>query len=530
MRLTLSLVLWLILAAFSAPSAQDTAPDVEEGPQGCPVVLDGHVLFEVVRPAGSRFSADERAAAISARLVAVARDRSLAVPDVRAVAEENGLSLFAGSRLILLVRPEDAAHHGVTLERYAELLPPILERAIADYRAARTAPRLLLACGEAGLVLLVTALALLLYSRLYRRLRTFILTGTGRQLAQVEEALSTSVGLDRVRAALAVALSTTNALVWLAVLAAATNLGLSFFPQSRGFSSQMLGLVAAPLTQTGRALIASIPSLIFVAVVITVTRVLLHLNEGVFGQIERGKVAIAGFYPEWARPTRRIVSILLIVGGAVVAFPYIPGSDTAAFKSISILLGVVVSLGSTSVVSNFLNGLLLTYMRAFRVGDVVRIGDTLGTVLESGTMVTRLRTLHETEIELPNVVVMNGQVTNYSRTGTHLVSTAVTIGYGTPWRQVQAMLELAAAQTDGIRRDPAPFVLQSGLEDFYIRYELWVALDDPWQLPRVMAALHANIQDQFNQHGVQIMSPHYMADPPRPAVVPRDQWHLPPAR
>ena len=180
--------------------------------------------------------------------------------------------------------------------------------------------------------------------------------------------------------------------------------------------------------------------------------------------------------------------------------------------------------------SNFLNGLLLTYMRVWRVGDVVRIGDTFGTVLESGLVVTRVRTLRETEIAIPNLTIMNGQVTNYSKTGTAIVPTAVTIGYDAPWRQVHAMLELAAARTEGLRREPAPFVLQSELGDFYIRYELWVALDDPWELPRVMAALHANIQDQFNEHGVQIMSPHYMGDPARPAVVPKERWHTPPAR
>jgi len=159
----------------------------------------------------------------------------------------------------------------------------------------------------------------------------------------------------------------------------------------------------------------------------------------------------------------------------------------------------------------------------------VRIGDTLGTVLESGLMVTRLRTLRETEIAIPNLTILSAQVTNHSRSGHALLPTAVTIGYNAPWRQVEALLERAAAATDGVQAEPKPFVVQSGLEDFYIRYELWFAPADPWDLPRTMARLHRNIQDEFNAHDVQIMSPHYMTDPSTPAVVPKDRWHLPPA-
>jgi small-conductance mechanosensitive channel len=316
----------------------------------------------------------------------------------------------------------------------------------------------------------------------------------------------------------------------LVTIAVTVEICLSLFPQTRGYAAQALGRVMQPLADTGRAILGSIPSLVFIAVVAVVARVVLRIFAGVFGQLEQGTRAIAGFYPEWARPTHRIVSIFVIVAAVVIAFPYIPGSESAAFKSISILLGVVVSLGSSSAVSSFINGLLLTYMRVLRAGDVVRIGDVLGVVVESGLVVTRVRTLQETEVAIPNQTIMSGQVVNYSKTGVAVVPTAVTIGYDAPWRQVQAMLELAAAQTEGLRREPAPFVLQSELADFYVRYELWVALADPRQLPRVMAALHANIQDQFNEHGVQIMSPHYMGDPAKPAVVPRERWHTPPAR
>jgi small-conductance mechanosensitive channel len=525
-RRTLSALLVLLASTASAGEVSELTAER----RAAPVTLDGRALFEVAALEESGVTAEKRAEAITQRLVEAARDRTLAGARVRAVPEAEGATLFVGDRLIMLVRAADAAYLGLTVDRAVAIVVPIVDDAITRYRAERSAKRLLSAVGGTAVVLVAAGLFLFLYSRLYRRLRGFVLTGAFKHLGSVEERTAGTVKLGSVRAALAIALSAVNALFWLVTISVVVEVCLSLFPQTRGFAAHMLGLAMKPLGDTGRAIVASIPSLIFVAVVVVVARILLRIIGGIFDHIADGSLVVAGFYPEWARPTHRIISIFVVVAAVVVAFPYIPGSESAAFKSISILLGVVVSLGSSSVVSNFLNGVLLTYMRVWRVGDVVRIGDTFGTILESGMVVTRVRTLRETEVAIPNLTIMNGQLVNYSKTGTAIVPTAVTIGYDAPWRQVQAMLELAAARTEGLRREPAPFVLQSELADFYIRYELWVALDDPWRLPRVMAALHANIQDQFNEHGVQIMSPHFMGEPSKPAVVPKERWHTPPAR
>jgi small-conductance mechanosensitive channel len=527
-RITAALL--VLLAAVAAGATANEGGELAAPRWAAPVTVDGRVLFELVALAESNISAEERARIVAGRIVAAARDRSPAAARTRVVAEAEGASLYVGDRLIVVLQAADAEHFGVTVERAAEIARPIVDEALARYRADRTPGRLLRAVGSAAAVVLAAGLLLAGYSRLSRRLRLFVLTGEFRRLGEVELQTAGTVKAGSIRAAFAVALSTANALLWLVTIAVTVEACLSLFPQTRGFAAQALGHVMQPLADTGRAILASIPSLVFVAVVAVVARVVLRILTGVFGQLEQGTRTIAGFYPEWARPTHRIVSIFVIVAAVVIAFPYIPGSESAAFKSISLLLGVVVSLGSSSAVSSFINGLLLTYMRVLRAGDVVRIGDVLGVVVESGLVVTRVRTLLETEIAIPNQTIMSGQVVNYSKSGVAVVPTVVTIGYDAPWRQVQAMLELAAAQTEGVRREPAPFVLQSELADFYVRYELWVALEEPSQLPRVMAALHGNIQDRFNEHGVQIMSPHYMGDPAKPAVVPRDRWHTPPAR
>ena len=505
------------------------ADELEPRAPARPVIVDGRVLFAVVAPPGRGVSAEARAQAIARRIEEAALDQAFGVPVVTAREEADGVSLMAGAHLLMLVRPSDAEQMGLSMDRYVELTKPVLEQAMRDYRFERRGTNLARAAGGAALIVALLAGVLALYSRAYRRLKWYVLRGTSRRLEEVEGALSGAIQVSRMRAALLHGLRAVNALAWLTAIALALEACLALFPQTRGFAADSLRLIMAPLADTARALVASIPSLVFVAVVILATRVLLRILGAVFHRIETGRQVVEGFPPEWARPTRRLVSIAVVAAAAVTAFPYIPGSGSEAFKGISILLGVVVSLGSSSVVSNFLSGILLMYMRVLHKGDIVRIGDTLGTVLESGMMVTRLRTLRETEVAIPNLTILNSQVTNHSRSGHTLLPTAVTIGYGAPWRQVEALLEKAAAATEGLLADPRPFVVQSGLEDFYIRYELWVSPADPWDLPWTMARLHRNIQDEFNAHGVQILSPHYMTDPQAPAIVPKEQWHLPPA-
>jgi small-conductance mechanosensitive channel len=223
-----------------------------------------------------------------------------------------------------------------------------------------------------------------------------------------------------------------------------------------------------------------------------------------------------------------------VIGFAiVVGYPYIPGSDSAAFKGLSLFFGVVFSLGSSSAIANTIAGYSLTYRRAFRVGDRVKIGDVFGDVTEIRLQVTHVRTPKNEEVVVPNSTILNQEVTNYSalaRTRGLILHTTVGIGYETPWRQVEAMLLLAAERTPGVLRDPKPFVLQKSLGDFAVSYEINVYSDDAQAMMPLYTALHRQILDVFNEYGVQIMTPAYEGDPEQPKVVPRDQWHLAPAR
>jgi len=263
-----------------------------------------------------------------------------------------------------------------------------------------------------------------------------------------------------------------------------------------------------------------------------VTRYVLRLVLMFFDGIEHGRISVASLDSELAQPTYRIVRLLIVVFAMVVAYPYIPGSDSEAFKGISLFLGLVFSLGSTSIISNILAGYTMIYRRAFRIGDRIQVGEVTGDVLERKLLVTRLRTVKNEEIVIPNSLIMNSNIVNYStlaRGQGLILHTTVGIGYETPWRQVEAMLCMAAERTPGLLAEPKPFVLQKALGDFCVTYEINVYCDQPNAMARLYTDLHRNILDVFNEHGVQIMTPAYVADTPQPKVVPREQWFEAPA-
>jgi small-conductance mechanosensitive channel len=234
-----------------------------------------------------------------------------------------------------------------------------------------------------------------------------------------------------------------------------------------------------------------------------------------------------------ARPTGRLLIAIIWLFALVAAYPYIPGSDSEAFKGIGVFVGLMLSIGASGVVNQAVSGLMLMYTKALRPGEYVQVGDTEGTVTSVGFLTTRIETLRNVEVTLPNAYLVGNETRNLSRlaaNGGIRVATAVTIGYDTPWRQVQAMLQMAAGRTAKVSQDPPPRVLQTALKDFYVEYTLIVATPRPLDRFAVLNELHGHIQDVFNEFGVQIMSPNYEADPADKKFVPQDQWYTAPAQ
>jgi len=278
--------------------------------------------------------------------------------------------------------------------------------------------------------------------------------------------------------------------------------------------------------------LASLPGLATAALVLFLTRAMVDLIGYFFQSVQKGRLRIRLFHHETAAATRRIFTLLTWGLGIAIAYPYLPGSSTDAFKGVSVLVGLMLTLGSAGLITQAMSGLVVIYSRSLQKGDFVDINGVQGVVTEVAALATKVVNVSNEEITIPNSVVVASPIRNYSKLGARhgtLLTTKVTIGYDIPWRQVHALLVGAARKTAEVRETPAPYVYQRALSDFYVEYELFASIDEPPRRIPVLSALHANILDEFNQHGVQIMSPHYLAQPNRPLVVPAERWHAQPA-
>jgi len=323
---------------------------------------------------------------------------------------------------------------------------------------------------------------------------------------------------------------------WLVALFAAYSwitYSLKQFPQTRVWGESLGAYLVAALKTVGAVTIGALPDLFVVLVIILFTRFLARMLKAFFSAVEQRRLSVIWLDPEIAKPTYRICATLVWIFALIMAYPYLPGSGTAAFKGVSVLLGIMISLGSTSIVNQAAGGLMLVYSRAFRPGEYVKVGDTEGVVVSLGILSTKIRTASREEVSIPNAVLVTDKATNYTRLAGGkgvILNTSVTIGYATPWRKVYELLILAAKRTPGIVQDPPPVVRQTALSDFYVEYHLSVVVEKPEIRGQALSSLHANIQDTFNEYGEQIMSPHYESDPSQKVWVPREKWFDPPAK
>jgi len=288
----------------------------------------------------------------------------------------------------------------------------------------------------------------------------------------------------------------------------------SVFPQTRGTVTNVLTSVFLAVGKSWQGFVDYLPSLLNLTVIIVITYYGLKVIRFIFGEIEKGTISFSGFHPEWAIPTYQLTRFLVIALALVIAFPYLPGSSSPAFQGVSVFIGILFSLGSTSIVANIVSGVVLTYARAFSVGDRVKIADTVGDVIEKGLLITRIRTIKNVDITIPNGIVMGSHIINYSAVSQEqglILNTTVTLGYDISWRLIHETLIKAAQATTGILGEPRPFVLQTSLDDYYVSYELNAYSDQPNKMAVIYSELHQNIQDFCNKAGIEILSPRYAA-------------------
>ena len=512
---------------------EETKPSLtpyEVGWSLSPVIIDGETLFQV--RGVTAYPATRRAKEIAARIVRVAATPTRSSQSLQVVELQDTTAIVSGNEKIVQLYDGDAALEGANRTVLAQAYLLRIREAIDAYREARKPDALI----RGGLYVIAATLIFGLFvwlSRLaVRRLDAWFgrrvhshLVGLEAQSFQIVRARQVWVVLNSVRRLL-------FGLVLLFAVFVYINFSLGQLPWTRGLANSLFGLVVEPIQVIGDGILRAIPDLVFLTILFFIVRYALQVLKLFFGGVAEQVIHFENFPPELAWPTYRLVRVGVIAFGLVVAFPYIPGSDSDAFKAISVFLGVVFSLGGSSTIANMVAGYTLIYRRAFKIGDRIRVGEHYGDVTQMRNLVTYLRSVKNEEIVVPNSLLLNSSVVNYStlaRSGKLVLHTTVGIGYETPWRQVEAMLLQAARQTDGVLPDPEPYVLQKALGDFCVTYEVNVFCDQPHEIERIYTALHRNILDVFNEHGVQIMTPAYVADPADAKVVPKARWYLEPA-
>jgi small-conductance mechanosensitive channel len=504
--------LWLIGAAAPCAAQQPPAARDDSVEVGAPVVVMADTLFTLYGRLGP-FAAADRAQAAANRVRRAAP--ALAAGDSVTVTDHATSSELAVDNVVVMtVLDADAKPLGVP--------PPALAReyagritSVARSASARVTTRALLLDGAHAILATIVLLLLLRliavgFPRFYawietlRRLRLPALRIQQFELLSAGRLSRLLVGSARVL----------RALVTLLLFYIYVPLLLSFFPWTAPLSRVIIGYAFRPFAAAGVAFVDYLPNLFYLAAGIVIVRYLLAFVHLLFGAVHSGAITLRGFYPDWAEPTYKIVRVLVLAFAAILLYPYLPGANSDAFKGISIFLGVLFSLGSSTAVGNMVAGVVLTYTRAFQIGDRVQIADTIGDVIEKTLLVTRVRTIKNVAITIPNATVLGNHMINYTTLAASsglILHTAVTIGYDAPWRRVHELLLEAARHTDHILDTPAPYVMQTALDDFYVHYELNATTNRADLMAMTYAHLHENIQEAFNAGGVEITSPHFQA-------------------
>ncbi|MCA0268195.1 MAG: mechanosensitive ion channel family protein [Bacteroidetes bacterium] len=501
-----------VAVAALADTSDEAMPEQEVA--GTDVRLYGREIFRVYGGLGA-LDAETRARRIGERLDALARREAFAPDSLRLVEGASLTTVQVGDLIVMSVTDADAAAQGITRAQAARYYAERIRDEVARVRERSTFRSVLVNSGIAAALILLLGVLLAVLGRLFRRLDArFLDLHQRRQLAITVRSVELVRGDQVARAGQGLlGLLRLTLSLFLVYLCLTTVLGL--FPWTQDWSRMLLGYLLSPVRAFVGAVLGGLPDLFAIAVVVVLVRWAIRGSNWLFRQVEAGALSLPGFYAEFAEPTRKIVRFLLLLLGVFLAYPYTPIADSKVFQGLTVFLGILFSLGSSTAIANVVAGTVLTYTRSFQVGDRIRVGDTVGDVVEKTFLVTRLRTSKNELVSVPNSTVLSGQVTNYSAMvrdgGAVVIHTTVTIGYDVPWAITERLLLDAARRTEGVEQQPPPFVLQTGLGDFSVAYQLNAPTRQPQRMPAILSDLHRHIQDTFAEAGVEILSPIYEA-------------------
>ena len=481
--------------------------------KGVPVIAEGDTLFYLFTKRGG-YAPQQRAQMTGAAIEEIGKRFNLR-PDSVSIDHSDIVSdLMYGNKVLLSLTDQDALWEGVSRdslakERRQNVITKLHEMK-AEHSVWRMAKRILYFL----LVIVGQYLLFRLTNWLFRKLKVRILRLKDTKIKPVS--IQGYELLDAQKQA--------NLLVFLAGIGRYILMGIQLvitvplifiiFPQTEGLAYRLLGYIWNPIRNIFVDIIDYIPNLFTIVVIWYAVKYLVRMVLYLAREIEAGRLKFNGFYPDWAMPTFHIVRFLLYAFMIAMIYPYLPGSKSGVFQGISVFVGLIVSLGSSTVIGNIIAGLVITYMRPFKMGDRIKLNDTTGDIIEKTPLVTRIRTPKNEVVTVPNSFIMSSHTVNYSTSAREyglIIHSEVSIGYDVPWRQVNQILIDAALNTPGVVDDPRPFVLETSLSDWYPVYQVNAYIKDADRLADIYSALHQNIQDRFNEEGVEIMSPHYMA-------------------
>ena len=526
----------LCLAAGTAlgqvgPPPAPAQPGAEAEPERATLVIENQPIFEF-RSVFYGTSPQDRAQGAYVRIMALVDKQAEGKVESKEIPQ--GMMITVDGQLVFVIALADVDQaEGDALSKVAETVVVNLTLAFEAAKEQRSLTYLLWATVLSALATIALFLIVLTLIRGDRWISTRLHDAASRHTEKLKIGGVVPLNVEYIWLAVQRIISFAFWALGLFVGYAWLTFCLRRFPYSRPWGEHMRSYMLPALGSFAAAVVSAAPGLLVVIVIFIVTRFFVRLVKVFFSKFEEGQISAGWLDADTAGPTRRLVVVVLWLFALAMAYPYIPGSDSSAFKGVSVFVGLMVSIGASGLVGQGFSGLILTYSRALKPGEYVKIGETEGTVASVGMFSTKIMTNKREEVNIPNSIIVSSQTKNYSRLakdGGVILYTSVTIGYSTPWRQVHEMLKLAADRTPGLSKEPLPFVYQTSLSDFYVEYQLNAHLEKPEQRGRVLAALHANIQDVFNEYGVQIMSPHYEADPAEKAWVPKEKWFEPPAQ
>ncbi|MDE6341668.1 MAG: mechanosensitive ion channel family protein [Muribaculaceae bacterium] len=478
---------------------------------GVPVVVDGDTLFNIYAARGGQSPID-RAQSAAEIMMKIGHEHTMKVDSVYLLDNETYIDIMYGDKVIMSVTEQDAIWNTTTPAKLAGIYMSILSDKIRLMKAENSLWQIVKRAGLFLIVICIQYLLVKLINFLFRKLRREIIRFKQQKMHPLEIRGLEVLNTRRLCRMLIMLSNFLRYVVLLALFIITIPILFSIFPQTENLAYRIFYYIVDPVKMVLRAIIDYIPNLFIIAIIWYCVRYIIKGLKYLSNEIKSEKLKITGFYPDWAEPTFNIIRFLLYAFMIAMIYPYLPGSESGVFQGISVFVGVIVSLGSSTVISNFIAGFVITYMRPFKTGDFIKVNDTMGNVIEKSPFITRVRTIKNELVTIPNTFIVSSNTVNYSYSAKQyglIIHTMLTMGYDVPWRKVHQLLIDAALATDGVQEHPAPFVLETELNDNYMCYQINAYIKNADEMPEIMSDLLQNIQDKFNEAHIELFAPHH---------------------